>query len=176
MSAGLERLNQVSPAEAEAELLKCCGSKNWARAMAQLRPFRDAGALADAADRIWRQLGREDWLAAFRCHPRIGEKPAQGGSAETRRWAKQEQSGAQSAKGDIRAALAEGNRAYEVRFGHIYIVCATGRTSEEMLALLGQRLQNDPETELRIAAEEQRKITQLRLEKLLRELEARVER
>ena len=176
MSAGLERLNQLPAAEAEDELLKCCGSKNWARGMAQSRPFRDAGAIADAADRIWRQLGREDWLAAFRCHPKIGEKPAQGGSAETRRWAEQEQSGARSAKDDVRAALAEGNRAYEAHFGYIYIVCATGRTSEEMLALLGQRLQNDPDAELRIAAEEQRKITQLRLEKLLRELEARVER
>jgi len=169
LTEGLERLNALPPGEAEAELLKCCGSARWARRMAAKRPFGSMDRLLEAADRIWRELGREDWLEAFSRHPKIGDRaPAHGGSAETRRWSEQEQAGTRGSPQDVLAALAEANRAYQDRFGHIFIVCATGKTSEEMLALLRQRLQNDPGAELPIAAEEQRKITRLRLEKLLR--------
>ncbi|PYU31168.1 MAG: 2-oxo-4-hydroxy-4-carboxy-5-ureidoimidazoline decarboxylase [Acidobacteria bacterium] len=172
MTQGIARLNALSSQEAQAELLKCCGSTNWARRMAQQRPFPTGGdamrRLLDAADRVWWDLGREDWLEAFTRHPRIGEKAAaKDASAETRRWSEEEQSGTRSAREQVLAALAKANRAYEQRFGYIFIVCATGKSSEEMLALLQQRLQNDPAAELRMAAEEQRRITHLRLQKLL---------
>lgn len=172
MTQGIARLNALSSEEAQAELLKCCGSTNWARRMAQQRPFPTGGdamrRLLDSADRVWWDLGREDWLEAFTRHPRIGEKAAaKDASAETRRWSEEEQSGTRSAREQVLAALAKANRAYEQRFGYIFIVCATGKSSEEMLALLQQRLQNDPAAELRMAAEEQRRITHLRLQKLL---------
>lgn len=172
MTQGIARLNALSSEEAQAELLKCCGSTNWARRMTQQRPFPTGGdamrRLLDSADRVWWDLGREDWLEAFSRHPRIGEKAAaKDASAETRRWSEEEQSGTRSAREQVLAALAKANRAYEQRFGYIFIVCATGKSSEEMLALLQQRLQNDPAAELRMAAEEQRRITHLRLQKLL---------
>jgi OHCU decarboxylase len=168
-SGGIARLNDLPRQEVEQDLLACCGSKNWARRMAQSRPFRETGEFLETADCIWWDLGPADWLEAFRQHPKIGEKTATPlASAPARRWSEQEQAGATCAPEDVLAALAEANRAYEARFGYIFIVCATGKTSAEMLALLEKRLQNDPATELRIAAEEQRKITRLRLEKLLR--------
>jgi len=172
LTQGIARLNALSMEEAQAELLKCCGSTNWARRMTQQRPFPTGGdamrRLLDSADRVWWDLGREDWLEAFSRHPKIGEKAAaKDASAETRRWSEEEQSGTRSAREQVLAALAKANRAYEQRFGYIFIVCATGKSSEEMLALLQQRLQNDPAAELRMAAEEQRRITHLRLQKLL---------
>jgi len=171
--AGIARLNGASQEEAERLLLQCCGSTTWTRRMAAQRPFPDRSKLLDAADRTWRELSRQDWLEAFSRHPRIGERAAaRAGPDQTRRWSEQEQAGMAGAPEDVQAALDEANRAYEARFGHIFIVCATEKTSEEMLALLRSRLQNDPSSELRVAAEEQRKITRLRLEKLLRESEA----
>jgi OHCU decarboxylase len=128
--------------------------------MAGERPFAIPGRVREAADRIWRGLARQDWLEAFRSHPRIGDRSATGREAE-------EQAGAKSAPSEILEALAVGNRAYEARFGYIFIVCASGKSAPQMLAQLEARLGNDPETELAVAAEEQRKITQLRLEKLL---------
>ncbi len=170
MKEGLERLNALSPEEAEKDLLQCCGSTNWARRMAHLRPFQRMRDLLDATDRVWWDLDRKDWLEAFSRHPKIGESAAaQGGTDETRGWSNEEQAVTGGARQDVLAALAEANRAYQARFGYIFIVCATGKSSEEMLALLWQRLQNDPGTELRIAAEEQRRITHLRLEKLLKQ-------
>jgi allantoicase len=155
----MDRLNALSPEATEAELLVCCGSRAWARRMAESRPFHDLQGMRETSDRIWGSLGREDWLEAFAAHPRIGEKGS--------RWSEQEQSAARGAGAETLAALIEANRQYESRFDHIFIVCATGKSAEEMLELLRARLGNDPETELRIAAEEQRKITSLRLEKLL---------
>lgn len=166
--AGLQWLNTLLGREAEAALLACCGSTAWAGRMAQRRSFRSLVELLQASDEICRALERQDWLEAFRAHPRIGEKRAdQEPSAAGTGWSEQEQAGTRTATGDTLAALREANRLYEARFGHIFIVCATGKTAEETLALLRQRLQNDPETEVRIAAEEQRRIAQLRLEKLL---------
>jgi OHCU decarboxylase len=168
LNTQLKRLNSLSSAQAEAELLKCCGARNWARLMTEARPFISLEELLAKADGVWRSLTEEDWLEAFRAHPKIGEqKAAAAQSEQAHNWAKREQSGIESAAAETRAALVAGNQEYEERFGFIFIVCATGKTSEEMLAILHSRLQNDPETELPVAAEEQRKITRLRLEKLL---------
>jgi OHCU decarboxylase len=136
--------------------------------MASRRPFGSVPALLAAADEVWWSLDAEDWHEAFRAHPRIGETKAQARqTARASAWSAQEQSGAARADDGVTAALAEGNRAYEARFGHIYIVCATGKTAPEMLDILRARLAHDAETELRVAAGEQAKITRLRLEKLL---------
>lgn len=124
--------------------------------------------LLEAADRIWWGLEAEDWLEAFSHHPKIGERKAQLAQAgEAARWSEQEQAATRDAAKGALAELAALNRAYEERFGFIYIICATGRTTEEMLVLLRERLRNDYETELKVAAEEQRRITHLRLGKLL---------
>jgi OHCU decarboxylase len=136
--------------------------------MTSVRPFISLEDLLTKADNLWRPLSEEDWLEAFRAHPKIGEqKSAAAQSEQARNWSKQEQSGTAGAATETRAALAEGNQEYERRFGFIFIVCATGKTSEEMLAILNARLQNDLKVELSVAAEQQRKITRLRLEKLL---------
>jgi allantoicase len=161
-------LDTLPPPQAEAELLACCGSRAWAAQMAARRPFGGLAAVLDAADAIWRRLGQNDWMEAFRAHPRIGEKKAEAPQgAGARRWSEKEQAGVATASAETLAALADGNRAYDAKFGHIYIVCATGRSADEMLALLRARLGNDAGTELGVAAEEQRKITRIRLEKLL---------
>ena len=162
----LAELNACPAEQAEAALLACCGSFRWAQRMAQRRPFEDAEELLAVADVIWRELAPEDWLEAFSKHPRIGEQPKQRAAFE-RAWSQQEQAAAKQTADATREALAAANRAYYERFGYIFIVCATGKTAEEMLAILRQRLQNDPGSELHIAAEEQRKITGLRLKKLL---------
>ena len=164
----IDALNALRHDVAERELLTCCGSREWARRMAAERPFRDVADVLDCADAVWWELGKADWLEAFRSHPRIGEKKAEAGqTGRERAWSAGEQAGMGSAAEETQRALAEGNRAYEERFGHIYIVCATGKSADEMLAILTARLANDPETEVRAAAEEQRKITRIRLEKLL---------
>jgi OHCU decarboxylase len=155
----LAGFNRLPEQEAVRDLLACCGSRAWARAMAQRRPFGSAEDLLAAADSIWRDLAPEDWLEAFRAHPRIGEH-ASGTAAR-------EQAGTVSAPAEVREALARANREYEERFGHIFIVCATGKSAEEMLAICRARLHNDPKTELATAAEEQRKISRIRLEKYL---------
>lgn len=155
----IDWLNAMTGSEAETALLACCGSRAWARRMAASRPFRDRADLIRLSDGIWWSLASEDWLEAFKAHPRIGEKGS--------RWSEQEQAGARGARPEILAELVEANRRYEARFGHIFIVCATGKSAGEMLTLLQERFGNDPGTELRAAADEQRKITHLRLEKLL---------
>lgn len=168
MNQWINFVNELSADRAEAELLKCCGSTRWTREMTGARPFDNPDKLFAKADKIWWSLSQEDWLEAFRAHPKIGEKKAAAAqSTQAQEWSAEEQSGTENALADTMAALAAGNRDYERRFGFIFIVCATGKTSEEMLTVLNSRLQNDSETELRIAAEEQRKITRLRLEKLL---------
>jgi OHCU decarboxylase len=156
----LQQLNAMPAKAAEEELLSCCGSRRWARRMAGARPFASESELLASADRFWNKLSVEDWLEAFAVHPRIGER-ASGRAAR-------EQSGTRGASSEVIEGLARANREYEKRFGHIFIVCATGRSGEEMLDLCRRRLHNDPRKELAVAAEEQRKITRLRLEKLLR--------
>jgi OHCU decarboxylase len=164
----LDTLNSLPQRVCSAELLKCCGSARWAERMAAQRPFDGINSMLESADKIWWELDAEDWLEAFSHHPKIGEKKAAVvQSTEAARWSEQEQSGASTVAEETRAELLALNHAYEERFGFIFIVCATGRTSEELLALLKERLHNDTETELGIAAEEQRRITHLRLRKLL---------
>jgi len=158
MSEDLRRFNALPAGEAAARLLPCCGSRAWARRMAEGRPFQGLADLQKESDRIWWSLGGEDWREAFAAHPRIGERGS--------RWSEAEQAGARGADARTLGELIEANRVYETRFGHIFIVCATGKSAAEMLGLLRARLNNDPGTELRVAAEEQRKITHLRLEKL----------
>jgi len=162
----LAEFNLLSSAKAEAVLLDCCGCARWAANVSAQRPFPDAQSLFEAADAHWRNLACKDWLEAFSHHPQIGEKPSTG-SESHQRWAAGEQAGARDAAEDLKARMARGNRSYFDKFGYIYIVCATGKSAQQMLALLEQRLQNDPARELPIAAEEQRQITRLRLEKLL---------
>ena len=145
----------------------CCGSTSWAQGMVDRRPFGTLGVMLHEADELWWSLSPGDWREAFDHHPRIGERTsavAQGERAA--RWSAGEQQGVGDAAADVRQALADGNREYEARFGHIYLVCATGKSAEEMLALLRSRMQNDSATELRVAAGEQAKITRLRLLKM----------
>jgi allantoicase len=169
---GLRWLNALPAEQASSELLACCGSKAWAARMAAARPFPDPAALAATADRMWDALGPEDWLEAFAAHPRIGERPAggvdPGSPAPGPSWSSAEQAGVGEADASVLAALAEGNLAYERRFGHVFLIFASGRNASELLAALHERLDNDPEAELHVAAAEQRKITRLRLQKLLR--------
>ena len=164
----LAELNGLSPREAAAEFLKCCGARAWAEAMTTGRPFHSEGELFAKADLACSSLTDDDWLEAFRAHPKIGEKKAAAGqSPQEQKWSAQEQSGVAATSDDVTAQLAERNREYEGKFGFIFIVCASGKSSVEMLAILNDRLKNDPQTELSIAAQEQQKITRLRLQKLL---------
>ena len=168
MEQGIERLNNFSGDEAEAELSKCCGSSRWAREVAARRPFGDADGLLNVADEVWSGLDPRDWLEAFSHHPKIGGRRAEAGqTAEERAWSADEQAGMGAADRETRDELARLNREYEEKFGHIFIVCATGKTPAEMLSLLRARLPNERAAELRVAAEEQRRITRLRLQKLL---------
>jgi OHCU decarboxylase len=165
---GIERLNSLTHEEAEAELLKCCGSTAWACGMAVRRPFDDVSELLRSADEVWAGLEEADWLEAFGRHPKIGERESAAAQTQDERaWSEREQSGMNAADDEARAELAELNRVYERRFGYIFIVCATGKSPLEMLETLKARLGNDPATEIGCAAVEQRQITRLRLEKLL---------
>jgi 2-oxo-4-hydroxy-4-carboxy-5-ureidoimidazoline decarboxylase len=134
--------------------------------MAGGRPYVDELQLLKAAQAHWNGLGREDWLEAFARHPRIGDKAALRAKLASS-WAAGEQAGARSAPEETLDALAEGNAAYERRFGHVFLICATGKSAEEMLAALRRRLESSPAAELQAAAGEQAKITELRLKKLL---------
>ena len=161
-------LNALSSARATELLTSCCGSSRWVSRMVASRPFESPAAVPAEADRIWKSLVPRDWLEAFMHHPRIGEKAAAiAQDATGRSWSADEQLGVSDAEAAVRADLARVNRDYEQLFGFIYIVCATGKAAEEMLVIARARLRNNPETELRVAAEEQRKIMQIRLEKLL---------
>lgn len=161
-------LNSLSSVEAEKELLQCCGSMRWVQQMSAARPFKDLDAVFASANEFWWSLDRIDWLEAFRSHPKIGEKKAADPvSTQARQWSGQEQAGVAIASQETVDSLATLNRAYEEKFGFIFIICATGKTSGEMLSALRERLEHDPVDELPIAAAEQSKITVLRLKKLL---------
>ncbi len=158
---GIDRLDSMPEDAAERELLRCCGSAAWARRMVAARPFATLDRMLETADAAWEALPEPDQGEAFNAHPRIGDRKASGREAE-------EQAGALSATGEDARLLADASREYESRVGRIFIVCASGRTAREMLAACRERLGNDPVTELRVSAEEQRRITRLRLEKLAR--------
>lgn len=164
----LNHLNQLPRDEAAAEFAECCGSKRWAETMTERRPFERVEDLTQTASDVWWSLKHDDWLEAFRSHPKIGEKKAaETISTQSQQWSGQEQSGMRNAGDDTIETLAQLNREYEQKFGYIFIICATGKSADEMLALLRQRIGNDPDTELPIAAAEQAKITELRLKKLI---------
>ena len=148
-------------------MIACCGSRRWAAAMVALRPIADIAELSEAADRVWSEMTEADWMEAFACHPRIGQRKAAHATAKSAAWSRQEQSSANDAAQRVVDQLAEGNAIYEERFGFTYIVCATGKSAEEMLAILRRRLGRTRETELQEAAEQQRQITQIRLGKWL---------
>ena len=167
-SHDLAWLNELDAREARKELLKCCGATRWAEAVEQSRPYRKLQDLLARANDVWWSLTEYDWLEAFRSHPKIGEKEAaQPVAAQSQQWSAHEQRGVHDATPDAVNKLARLNREYEEKFSFIFIVCATGKSSDEILALLEQRLQNDPVAELPIAAAEQAKITELRLRKLI---------
>lgn len=161
-------LDTLPPDAATAQLRSCCGSSEWVRRMIARRPFGTTETLLAAAEEEWWALGPSDWLDAFSHHPRIGERAAAvAQDACAQGWSAGEQRGAAQAPDEVRVALAAGNSEYERRFGHIYLVCAAGRSAAELLAILRSRLTNEPAAELRVAAGEQAAITRLRLEKLL---------
>jgi 2-oxo-4-hydroxy-4-carboxy-5-ureidoimidazoline decarboxylase len=163
----LATINAWTEDEAMASFRCCCGSARWSERMARLRPFDSEVALFEAAEHTWWVLDRADWLEAFAAHPRIGDKDAMRAKfAVTATWSAREQSGVDGASEDVLQALADGNERYDKRFGYIFIVCATGKTAGEILALLRERLSNHPDREIQVAAAEQAKITRIRLEKL----------
>jgi 2-oxo-4-hydroxy-4-carboxy-5-ureidoimidazoline decarboxylase len=158
------RIDEGSEDEARQILERACGSPRWVARMLAGRPFGSQPALLSAARREWSALSKADWIAAFDHHPRIGDMDAlRQRFAATRDLSEREQAGARGALAETLARLAERNRAYEKRFGYIFIVCATGLTAEEILTRLESRLGNEPDLEIGIAAEEQAKITALRL-------------
>jgi OHCU decarboxylase len=171
MNATLSAWNGADASSALDSMLACCGSKRWAAAMVAMRPIASVEALSQAADRVWSAMQEPDWLEAFACHPRIGErKPAQAAahvSEQSAAWSRQEQSSAGAANELVLTELAEDNQLYEQRFGFTYIVCATGKSAAEMLTILKRRLARDREAELREAAEQQQQIMQIRLGKWL---------
>jgi OHCU decarboxylase len=190
---GLTRLdwfNRLSDEEAADELLAVCHSRRWARQVAAGRPYPDPAALQRTADTVWQELSPADWLEAFQAHPRIGEPEGSGGppgwspggsggsggppgwspgqsGGRSAGWSRQEQAGVGAADRATRDALARGNADYERRFGHVFLIAAAGRDAAEILAALQARLGNDPDTELRVAADEHRRITRLRIDRLL---------
>lgn len=166
MNPVLASWNAMDSAKAAAAVLPCCGSRRWASMLAGHRPISNEAALLRHADEIWWQLDEADWLEAFAAHPRIGERKAtREAPPQSAAWSAAEQRTVLEEDDSVLAALAEGNRRYEDRFGRIYIVCASGRTAREMLEILQNRLANDKKTELRESAEQQRQITALRLRK-----------
>jgi len=173
MSQVLARWNGLPLEDAANEILPCCGSQGWAHRMAAQRPFLDVTALLAASDETWSNLTAADWMEAFRSHPRIGESlpaqsaPASSDSSLAKTWSEQEQRKVAASGEDLRIAMAKANQEYEQRFGHIFIVCATGKSAPEILEILRRRLRHDEDTELREAAEQQRQITRIRMGKWL---------
>ena len=178
MNDTLARWNFLPATAAANEILPCCGSRAWAHGIVARRPLPDEQSLLAASVEVWRGLTELDWLEAFRSHPRIGEsrigesrtgesQAPELAALQSAAWSEQEQQRVADASDSARIALAEGNREYERRFNRIFIACATGNSSAEILKILRRRLKNDDHTELQEAAEEQRQIIQIRLRKWL---------
>ena len=167
MNSVLESWNQADASAALDAMLACCGARRWAAAMVASRPIATIAELSVAADREWTKMEEADWMEAFVCHPRIGARKAAHASKKSADWSRQEQSSATATDQRVLAELAAGNELYEERFGFTFIVCATAKSAEEMLAILNRRLASDRTKELREAAEQQRQITQIRLGKWL---------
>jgi 2-oxo-4-hydroxy-4-carboxy-5-ureidoimidazoline decarboxylase len=165
LRAVLETREALPADRAEEQLAACCAARAWVARMVAGRPYADVDALLTASDRAVRELGPADLAEALAAHPRIGQRVA--GSSPEAAWSRQEQSGMADADTGVRAALREGNLAYEERFDQVFLIRAAGRSPAEMLAELRRRLGNDPETEQREVAEQLRQITRLRLERSL---------
>lgn len=164
----LAELNAYPRYRAEAEFVHCCGSMAWVRTMTSRRPYGNRDRLFRAASEVWWRLDPADWMEAFRAHPQIGQtKPARRTPDLSRKWSVEEQSGMSLAGAGVTTSIEKANQDYLQKFGYIFIVCATGKTAQELLANVQSRLQNSPDAEIRIAAEEQDKITRLRLDKLV---------
>lgn len=158
LAIDLAEFNALPTDEAEARLYESFADQSWAERVAAARPFRDVDALMKAAEDAWGQLRRDDWLRAFKAHPRIGEA---GGHAP--KTSEAEQRGVRQAPAPTLAALATENRRYEARFGHVFLIAARGRSADDILHAVRERMNNDPIKELGVAAAEQRKITRMRL-------------
>jgi len=167
MNPILEAWNSADADTAAATLSSCCAAHRWARAVAAQRPYSDEQALFAAADSVWATMQEPDWMEAFSAHPRIGDRQPVHASAQSSAWSHQEQSSTNTAQARTLAELAEGNARYEELFGFTYIVCATGKSAEDILEILRRRLMSDRQSELQEAAEQQRQIMQIRLRKWL---------
>lgn len=162
----LDYINKLPVAAAEEQFYRCCGSRRFAAELARQRPFPTEDGIRRAASDLWFSLDEADWLEAFSHHPRIGEKQLAEKFASTAGWASAEQAGARSASPETIKELALGNRLYEEKFGFVFLICATGKSADEMLTAQRARLKNDRSAEIRNAAGEQDQITHLRLEKI----------
>jgi 2-oxo-4-hydroxy-4-carboxy-5-ureidoimidazoline decarboxylase len=164
----LAELNSLDKLQLKEALTQCCGAKSWVEKMTEIFPVNDLQTLLNEAEKNWYQCNENDWKEAFTHHPKIGDiNSLKEKFASTSKWAEGEQSAVKQTSTEILQALAEGNKLYEEKFGYIFIVYATGKSAEEMLALLQARLPNKPEEEIMIAMEEQNKIAKLRLQKIL---------
>ncbi len=172
MASSIDVVNDLERSALQAHLARCCGATRWVARMLDQRPFSDWSHLRQTADGVWWKLAPVDWHEAFAQHPKIGDLDSlRAKYVSTQSWSEREQAGVQDATEAVLQGLAQGNREYECKFGYIFITCATGKSAKEMLHLLRQRLPNDPQDELRIAAEEQRQIMQIRLETWRQECE-----
>ena len=164
----LSDLNALAPAARAEALATCCGSPAWVDDLNLLFPFESEDALLAAAEHVWYGLTETDWREAFAQHPKIGDVSAlRAKFASTAAWAASEQGAVSQASAETLGALAAGNDAYEQHFGYLFIVCATGKSAADILALLRARLPHSPAEEIKVAMAEQAKITRLRLQKLL---------
>ncbi len=164
----IEMLNELEDEELYETFEKCCGASNWIIGMMNARPISSITQLQNKADEIWSQMNITDGYEAFTHHPKIGDKKnLEEKFASTKDWAGNEQSGVDDAKKDVLSDLATANEKYFKKYGYIFIVCATGKSAKEMLDIIHQRMNNNPDDEIKIAMGEQHKITKLRLEKLL---------
>lgn len=163
----LARWNEADALVAAREIFPCCGSVAWAQGMAARRPFVSEQELLITSDLVWEGLGEEDWREAFDSHPRIGEQHAKAATARSLAWSGDEQSAAVVADEKVKQELAAANREYEAKFGQIFLICASGRTASEVLANCRARMDHNAREEMLEAAEQQRQIMQLRLQRWL---------
>jgi 2-oxo-4-hydroxy-4-carboxy-5-ureidoimidazoline decarboxylase len=159
--ATLSSFNAASAQAAERDVLACCASGAFAKAVAAGRPYPDPAALLTAIDAAFDALSWDDIVQSMNGHPRIGDRAARTAMSAA------EQSGAAAASDQVRQALADGNLAYEKRFGHIFLICASGLSGQEMLTQLRGRLKNNQDAERAVVRAELLKITRLRMTKLL---------
>ena len=162
---GLAALNTLPAGQLAERLSSCCAARVWVEQVSGGWPYPDLDALLAASDRAMALLGPEDVAQALAGHPRIGQRAS--GSSTEAGWSRQEQASVADADADVQTALHDGNIAYEKRFGQVFLICASGRSAPEMLSALRKRLGNDPDTEAKVVIEELRKITRLRLERLI---------